>query len=189
MPSAVEAELRKVSKVKDKKYKDRQDELAALLIAIDRNVSEEDYDLLSDEAVKWHHDAVAAADTRQPIPDFPDMQPGDEPPAEEASPEEAAPQVPEREKKPSERNQPDYSKLDGSRDRYGLVIGTKTHMAVQMYEKGCTTKEIHDELGGRFYNILKKMVNDGHNVFKDEETKVWKLTHKDDYAKSHAKTN
>jgi hypothetical protein len=79
-----------------------------------------------------------------------------------------------------------YDNLTGEKDRYGVIIGTKTHDAVLMYEKGATSKQIQEALGegptkagGRFYNILRKLNEEGHLVerFRDG---TFKLTHKDD---------
>lgn len=119
---------------------------------------------------------------------------------EESEPEEADPdpqakpakkvakkKSKEAQKKPSERSRPVYENLSGDKDRYGVIIGTRTHKAIQMYEEGCTAKEIMDELGGRFYNILRKLKEEGHRVEKDTDSKVWRLTHKDDVAAKAAK--
>jgi hypothetical protein len=79
-----------------------------------------------------------------------------------------------------------YDNLTGEKDRYGVIIGTKTHDAVLMYEKGATSKQIQEALGegptkagGRFYNILRKLNEEGHLVerFRDG---TFKLIHKDD---------
>ena len=200
--SAIQDELVKASKFKGE-YKNRQDWLAALLKAMDniKIVTDDVYDSLSDAAVEWHQTAVKCMDRKEVIPDFPDAPEAEEEPqtekaeepeaedegAEAGTPEKAA--KPKKKPKVSERNQPDYTKLTGETDRYGVAIGTRTHMAVQMYEKGCTAKEIMDELGGRFYNILKKLAQDGHHFEKNEEFKTWKLTHKDDYTGKKAKTD
>lgn len=84
-------------------------------------------------------------------------------------------------KKPSKKS-PDYTALTGEKDRYGIIIGTKTAEAVKMYEKGCTAAQIYEALDGRFYNILKRLTGEGHRVEKLEGG-VWKLTHKDDLKK------
>lgn len=80
-----------------------------------------------------------------------------------------------------------YDNLDGSKDRYGLVKGTKTWEAVQMYEKGCTTAQIKKTLGGRYYNILKVLEERGHRVERFPGGKFL-VTHRDDLeAKKKAK--
>jgi hypothetical protein len=103
-------------------------------------------------------------------------------------PKAAKPKYDDDEPLPRPKNPPPtrYDNVDGTKDRFGVMIGTKTHDAVKMYEKGCTTKEIQDALGegptkagGRFYNILKKLSREGHLVERDANG-VFKLTHKDD---------
>lgn len=72
-----------------------------------------------------------------------------------------------------------YDNIDGSKDKFGLVIGTKTWEAVQMYEKGTTTAEIKEKLGGRYYNILKILEERGHRVERFPGGK-FKVTHSTD---------
>lgn len=78
---------------------------------------------------------------------------------------------------------PDYTTLTGEKDRYGITIGTKSHEALKMYEKGTTGAQIMEALGGRHYNVLKKLMQDGHRVEKLENG-FWRLTHKDDLPKA-----
>lgn len=75
----------------------------------------------------------------------------------------------------------DYTKLTGAVDRFGVILGTKTADAVAMYEKpeGASAFEIDQKVGGRFYNILKKLELEGHRVERLDDGR-WKLTHKDD---------
>ncbi len=73
----------------------------------------------------------------------------------------------------------DYTKLTGERDRYGVIKGTKTAEAVAMYETGASARDIDDKIGGRHYNVLKRLQTEGHRVEKFENGK-FKLTHKDD---------
>lgn len=83
--SELEQELMDVSKHKPKAYPDRQDELAALVRAVER-VSDESFETLSKEARKWYNDAAVAMNEHDDIPDFPDI----DSEAEEAADEEAA---------------------------------------------------------------------------------------------------
>lgn len=153
------------------KFNDRQDYLAALLHLIDTKLSNDDYDRLTDDAVKWHHAAVKAHESQSEIPDF--MEPEEQPP-------ESPPKRTQRPPEPvGTKKRPDYSKITGEKDRYGITIGTKTAEAIKMYEEGCSAKQILDELGGRHYNILKKLQKEGHRISKTE-LGVWTLTHKDD---------
>lgn len=212
----IEDELVKATKFKGDKYTDRQEYLQALLEAMDNKLTDDDYDLLSDQAVNWHKGAVKAVRDKTEIPEFDgtttnaedegtdeaesDTQTDDEVTqdnggvveAAERAENEATPAKTKGKKKdkpgnapvagkPSKR-QPDYNSLTGEKDRFGIVIGTKTHEAVKMYEKGATLRQITDEIGGRFYNILKKLAKDGH-VIEKIEGGIWKVIHKDDFGK------
>jgi len=74
--------------------------------------------------------------------------------------------------------EPDYENISGKRNRFGIIDGTKTAEAIKMYVKGASSQDIMERLGGRYYNILKKLMAEGHKV--EKEGSVWKLTHKDD---------
>jgi len=189
MSTDVETELVKVTKVKPDKYTDRQDFLAAILKAMEK-LSDDDFDNLSDEAAHWHSViAVPAFVAKEEIPDFngneeaevaePEDETADEPDveaeAEKPTKKKAAKAKGKTAKAPGK--EPKYRELSGEKDEFGVVKGTKTSQAVAMYVKGASTNEIKEELGGRFYNILKKLKADGHKVEKLENGK-WKLTHK-----------
>lgn len=79
-----------------------------------------------------------------------------------------------------------YDKISGERDRYGVMIGTKTHDAVLMYEKGVTGAQIFEKLQGRFFNILRDLGKKGHRVEKLPGG-IFKLTHQDDLPKNKGK--
>jgi len=80
-----------------------------------------------------------------------------------------------------------YNELNvDEKDRFGIVIGTKTHEAAKMYEKGCTSTELREKLDGRFYNILKQLSDKGHRVERLPGG-IFKLTHKDDFEAKPAK--
>lgn len=72
-----------------------------------------------------------------------------------------------------------YDNLTGEKDRFGVVMGTKTHDAVLLYEKGVTTAELKRKLQGRFYNILRILEDKGHRVER-QPGGIFKLTHMDD---------
>jgi hypothetical protein len=78
--------------------------------------------------------------------------------------------------------EPDYKKITGTKDRYGVTEGTKTSMALKMFEKGCTMRDANLELGDNYYVILRKLDKNGHRIEKLENG-VLKLTHKDDLSK------
>jgi hypothetical protein len=62
-------------------------------------------------------------------------------------------------------------------DKWGCMEGSKNSQALAMFEKGATAAEVKDAIGGTYYNVLKKMVKDGHKM--DKEGHIIKLTHKD----------
>lgn len=66
-----------------------------------------------------------------------------------------------------------------TKDRFGVIDGSKTSEVVKLYEKGITGPQIYDKFGGRYYNILRKLAQDGHRVEKLEGG-IFKLTHRDD---------
>ena len=51
-----------------------------------------------------------------------------------------------------------------------------------MFEKGATSREVKEKLGGTYYNILGKMQENGHRLIK--EGSLFTLTHKDDLNKA-----
>ena len=67
--SAIEQELMDASKFKSKNYPDRQDELAALIRAVER-LPDAKFDELSDAAVDWYNKAATAMNEHDEIPDF-----------------------------------------------------------------------------------------------------------------------
>lgn len=65
-------------------------------------------------------------------------------------------------------------------DKWGCMVGSKNAQALALFEKGATTKEVKDKIGGTYYNILGKAVQNGHKM--EKEGSLIKLTHKDDIA-------
>ncbi len=103
------------------------------------------------------------------------------PAAPEGGPPEPHQAKPKKVKKPK-REPTGYENITGEKDRFGVVLGTKTAKAVAMYEKAASVRNVTDALGGRHYNILVKLAKDGHLVEKLPD-KVFRLTHKNDVAK------
>lgn len=89
-------------------------------------------------------------------------------PAKALKPEKAAP-------KPAKRKASDEE--DVQLDKFGCMEGSKNSRALAMFEKSATAKEVKDSIGGTYYNILKKVVADGHQLTK--EGAIMTLTHKD----------
>lgn len=101
------------------------------------------------------------------------------------SPAPGPDEAPSAKVKKAKRKSPmDYA--TAPKDRYGVAIGTDTHKAVLMYEKGTTSRELKEKLGGRYYNILTKLAENGHLVEKLPDG-VFKVTHKDDRGKKGKK--
>lgn len=69
-------------------------------------------------------------------------------------------------------------------DRWGCMEGSKNSQALALFAKGATSKEVKEKLGGTYYNILKKMEQDGHTL--EKEGAVITLIHKDDKGKKAA---
>lgn len=67
-------------------------------------------------------------------------------------------------------------------DKWGAMQGSKNSQALALFEKGATAKEVKDKLGGTYYNVLKKVVQNGHKLEKDGA--VITITHKDEGKKA-----
>lgn len=217
-------------KFKTNDHVDRQDYLASLIKAADKWLANNDengdiFDGWDNELAGWFDEAVHAMNAKKKIPDFPDIELGeedtvpdenepdevDEAEAEaEANEEETVPDAAEeaggadvtdevapiKNKSNARKSGPRAAKTKHSdfnnvtrdavehatRDRFGVIIGTKTHDAVVMYERGCTAREIDEQVGGKHYNILASLAKKGHRVEKLPGN-VFKLTHADDLDK------
>lgn len=107
-------------------------------------------------------------------------QPAKKPAAKKAK----APKVPP---KPKKYPEPPKRPRDGDvkQDKWGCIVGSKTSAALTMFELGSTPREIKEKLGGTYYNILKRMVADGHRL--EKYGSVTKLVHKDNIKVSSPK--
>lgn len=70
-------------------------------------------------------------------------------------------------------------------DKWGCMEGSKNSRALILFERGATTKEVRDAIGGTYYNLIKKLVADGHYL--EKEGSLMKITHKTDKAKQVSK--
>lgn len=70
-------------------------------------------------------------------------------------------------------------------DKWGCMVGSKNSRALEMFEAGSSAAEVKAELKGTYYNILKKLVQNGHKL--ERTGNILKITHKDDLNKA-AKT-
>jgi hypothetical protein len=257
----VEAELVKITNFDiTEKYEDRQGYLLALQQAVDQ-ISNDEFDGLSNSASTWANNAVKAMTAKRPIPDFAGAssavkEPEDEP-DEEAGPvmetgtedeieeeddteetddgpekgtdegsdaateaeaesaneevEAASSKAPKTAKaakapkaKPVAKAKVEATKgkvlaqapkkgkvppaltnrdlMDLPRDRFGVVEGSRSSEVVRMFEKSASMKDIKEKFGNNYYNILSRMVKEGHHLEKLEGGKM-RLTHKDDWGK------
>jgi len=106
----------------------------------------------------------------------------DEPEVKPTKAKKAAPKKPEQ-KEPTLRKVAPVTKThkddpEVELDKWGAMAGSKNSRALAMFEKGATTKEVKDTIGGTYYNVLKKMAQNGHKV--EKEGSLIKLTHTDD---------
>jgi len=182
-----------------RKFANRQDYLGSILNAV-LKLSNEDFDELTDEAAAWANAAVEAKNARsQELPDFDEVEPDDgegddaaddesdsaggEPDGTDIDPEaqpeavEVAPTKAKKAPKPK-KTEPELDEEDVVLDKWGSMEGSKNSQALAMFEKGATTKEVKDAIGGTYYNILKKAVEKGHKL--EKEGSLLKLTHSSD---------
>src|SRR5258706_13719697 len=68
--------------------------------------------------------------------------------------------------------------LDIVFDEFGLVIGTKNHAAAAMLIEGCRMADVTESIGGTYYNMLRRLVAQGHLLEKNANGML-KLTCKD----------
>lgn len=73
-----------------------------------------------------------------------------------------------------------YMAMDGKKDRYGVLMGTKAHDAIMMYEKGATVREVTEAIGGIHRNILDTVATRGHKVEKLADG-IMKVTHSTEF--------
>lgn len=73
-----------------------------------------------------------------------------------------------------------------NKNRYGITIGSQGHKAIVMLEEGSRMSAITEDVGGTYYNLLKKLTQDGHKIEKSP-TGIIKLIHKDDIKKVKGK--
>lgn len=117
--------------------------------------------------------------------EIPEEDPPEEEPEEKPKPKKAG--RPKAKKPPVEANgaavRENKSKLNRGSDedvvidKWGSMEGSKASQALAMFEKGASSREVTQTLGGTYYNILKKMVLNGHRT--EKEGSIITLIHKD----------
>lgn len=206
--NVVEKELIEATGYKPaRKFANRQDYLGSILNAV-LKLSNDDFDALTDDAAAWANAAVEAKNSKaDELPDFDEVTPeeGDEGDEDESADDTASELEPEKDveavaeeksdaksrskpakapkgstakRKPVPDPEPEAEMADVVMDKWGAMEGSKNSVALGMFEKGATSKEVKDALGGTYYNILKRMVMKGHKV--EKEGSLIKLTHTDD---------
>lgn len=183
-----------------RKFANRQDYLGSILNAV-LKLSNDDFDALTDDAAAWANAAVEAKNSKaDELPDFDEVTPeegaepdevlaelehegemeamasGDAEP--EHKPKSRSPKKPKSVSSAQQKPEPEAEMADVVMDKWGAMEGSKNSVALGMFEKGATSKEVKDALGGTYYNILKRMVMKGHKV--EKEGSLIKLTHTDD---------
>lgn len=76
--------------------------------------------------------------------------------------------------------------LDFAMDEFGIVKGTKNAAAAAMLAQGCRMADVTESIGGTYYNLLQRLVKQGHLLEKSANG-ILKLTHKDSIPKKKAK--
>lgn len=114
----------------------------------------------------------------------------DEPPAKPvkkkpAGKAKAPAKVPAKEKVAAKKPKPIDDEEDVVVDKWGCMEGSKNARALALFEQGATAKEVKDKIGGTYYNILAKMVKNGHKMEKDGA--VIKITHSSEKGKKKGK--
>lgn len=148
----------------------------------DTDSDDDDDDSEADEADDEEDDP---SDDNPESDDDEDEDEPEEKPAKKAVPKKAAkpdpapklkPPPKPRKEKPKERK-PHHTDEDVVLDKWGCMEGSKNSQALNLFEKGATAAEVKEKLGGTYYNIMKKMVADGHTI--EKEGAVIKIIHKD----------
>ncbi len=194
----IERELIKITGYQAKrKFADRQDYLKSILNAVANE--------LTDETAAWANAAVEAHNTKNcDLPDFDeigdpaepdnDEGPTDEPDEKVDDPEPVSEDDEEIEEvredviitKPASKKAKKPASIKAitkaedrdiaTLDKWGTICGSKNSQALALFEKGATANEVKNILGGTYYNILRKMVEDGHKL--EKEGSLMKLIHR-----------
>lgn len=161
----LEQELIEFCKVKPKATWGRQKLLEEVAKALDK-MTENDFGKITDRGLQWFERAAKANKANLELPDF------------DALPEEETAPVKAKRTKPG-RTTNDYKAVDGNTDKFGSMVGTKTHTVNNMLVAGATMKEIREATGANQYNHMKDLRERGHLIEKTEDGK-FHLKHKDE---------
>lgn len=103
-------------------------------------------------------------------------------PEPEPEPDDDEDETPPPKKAKAKKSTPSEPLDPSAKNRYGYFEGTKTDEVCKMLERGAKMAEMTDYLGGTYYNLIRKLRDDGHSVSKDDSTGKFVLKHKDDVA-------
>lgn len=164
----------------DENDSDADDDSDDVADASDDDASEDDEGDPTDDNPEDDDDADDDEDAEADDEDEPE-----EKPAKKAAPKKAAKPAPAPKLKPPPKPKKAAAKPpkqndveeDVVLDKWGCMEGSKNSQALSIFEKGATAKEVKEQLGGTYYNILKRMAEQGHSV--EKEGAVIKVTHKD----------
>lgn len=74
----------------------------------------------------------------------------------------------------------------GELDHFGINVNAKGHAAAAMLEKGCRMADVTASIGGTYYNLLGRLLKDGHKLEKAANGYL-QLVHKDNVKKGKGK--
>jgi outer membrane biosynthesis protein TonB len=197
--------LNAVLKLRDEEFDDLTDEAAewanaAVQAKNARNQDLPDFDEVESSDEESENEDGGSDDSEEPDPEPVDTDdPVDEEPSVDAQVDHEDAEKPKPTKRIKIPKKPKATKAapkakkapepvdeeDVVLDKWGAMDGSKNSRALALFEKGATTKEVKDQIGGTYYNILKKMSEKGHKV--EKEGSLIKLTHKDELAKRTTK--
>lgn len=139
----------------------------------DESENEDPEEASEDEALEDEPEAEEAID--EPVDED---EPAPKPTKKKVAAKEKAPKVPPKvQAKPKVEPKRSPKTEDAVLDKWSCIEGSKNSQALAMFERGATTKEVKEELHGTYYNLLKRMEQNGHKL--EKEGAVIKLTHKD----------
>jgi hypothetical protein len=192
---SIEKELLKATGFEPKrKYPDRQNYLAALARATNQ-LEDKEFEALSEAAIDWFNAAAKAIGNKRDIEEFEAFPetgvPGDvteddaelEAAVAEADEDEAEAEVEKRVpkdvspglgkrfyKKPPPKAlkvpSTDDDIQDVELDKFACIPGTKNAQAASLFEGGARMSDVTKTLGGTYYNLLARLVKQGHKVEK-----------------------
>jgi hypothetical protein len=203
MENLVEREISERTMVSRRKGENRNTYLQRLTEGVNE-LSDDDFNTLSNDAQEWANLACTEYSAGQPITDFNKEvikgNVGNEFPSTKISEklnvsdlvEDEGSEIKESEvitelnpvvkvNYPETRNKEKKTRTSSGngKDRYGLRVGSKTSRAVELYEQGVKMCVVREELGCNYYNVLNKLSQQGH-IIEHLDGGIIKIRHKED---------